>query len=728
MLMSLFISADSHKFAHQLFVFMPKPMLSFGSIFLASVYRLILKIVGFISKYARRSNHGVVEENSSNFSENRSQKDDKVFSYSSTGFLSSGVAEKESYLDYENSKKDLGGNFAETGDSVFLQSGLISSCSKYEFVSGENVSFQLEEAKEKKCLVQEMFLGSDEAHLTKMNSFEQNLDKDEPEFDENSSALSFRFNLLNIDMGSADNRNLQDEKNCEEKEKMSSNDSKEFQIKGARHMKEEILDDQDFFYVVELLPFSEFSAVDENQESEIIGNDEIKPTNENEHDVNDKRLAIENFLPSMEKVEDSEDEYIEFKPSSANTRFCNNNDANISRESMNFDFSDDDEDENDVLWEHQNLVRQIKIEMKNCKVRGKLPTISEECEESPKMAEDLRPLEINHKIEYKDVMDEIHKFYKSYSEKMHKLDVLNYQTLHAMSFLRLKDSEVFTTSKKKGDLITFTNLPKLWPCKVPRIHTDPSQKSILEMNRDLELVYVGQLCLSSEILRWLYVKSRELLKHDCKKNHSYNRAAEEFQQFQVLLQRFMENEEFQGQRIQNYVRTRFTIRGLLQVPMIKDDCLKANKETRDEMDVISLEKLSEIIRESMLIFREFVLADKSSTNVVLKGIQGTKLDPTHSPNAELLVETISNLQKKERRIRDHIRSQKCIVKKYKKPEKCHSDMDLSTSQVELRLVSRVLFLSRLTTDQVLWCQNKLNCISFTGRKVYVEPCFLLFPC
>lgn len=112
-------------------------------------------------------------------------------------------------------------------------------------------------------------------------------------------------------------------------------------------------------------------------------------------------------------------------------------------------------------------------------------------------------------------------------------------------------------------------MSKIWSYKVQKIYADPMQKSIKEMQHDLELVYVGQLCLSWEILCWMSVKGQEMMEFDSGEHHSYNRAAEEFQQFQVLLNRFIEDERFQGPRVQNYVKNRCMIRGLLQVPVIK---------------------------------------------------------------------------------------------------------------------------------------------------------------
>ncbi|KAG8383090.1 hypothetical protein BUALT_Bualt05G0148400 [Buddleja alternifolia] len=417
-----------------------------------------------------------------------------------------------------------------------------------------------------------------------------------------------------------------------------------------------------------------------HEEKEAISTKEIVFAENESVDDQDYSYEVE-FFPENRKPEnyDDDDEYIELKPEIMEEH------NNISR---GFDFdSDSDSDEEfeaDALLEHQNLVHQMKMELKSCRTGG-LPTISEECE-SPKMFEDLKPLKIDQKLEYKDMIEEIQKFYKCYLEKMRKLDIFNYQTLHAISFLQLKDSEVFAAGKKHSASGHFI-LPKTWPWKVQRIYADPMHKSIVEMHRDLELVYVGQLCLSWEILCWLYVKARELLDYDCNGNHSYNRVAGEFQQFQVLVQRFIEDEPFQEHRVKNYVKNRCLIRSLLHVPTIKDDCLKDMKGRREDTDAISIEMLIEIIRESMSIFREFLWADKRSTNVVTKGISGIKVDNLQDPtNLELFLDIITNLQKKERRIKENTRSENCIVKKLKKHRECRLDHELFASQVELRLI------------------------------------------
>lgn len=137
---------------------------------------------------------------------------------------------------------------------------------------------------------------------------------------------------------------------------------------------------------------------------------------------------------------------------------------------------------------------------------------------------------------------------------------------HVVGFLHLKECEAFASFKKRVNPL----LPKILAGKVRRVYADPMHKSIEEMNRDLEVVYVGQMCLSWEILWWLDARTRELLDYEeVEGSHSYNHAFEEFQQFQVLVQRFMEDELFKGRRHENYVKSRSIIRSLLQVPIIK---------------------------------------------------------------------------------------------------------------------------------------------------------------
>ncbi|XP_057949993.1 uncharacterized protein LOC131144996 [Malania oleifera] len=386
----------------------------------------------------------------------------------------------------------------------------------------------------------------------------------------------------------------------------------------------------------------------------------------------------------------------------------------------------DDQMELEMLWEHKDLIDQLKLELRRVRTRG-LPTILEESE-SPKVAEDLKPLKIDEKIDLKDRIEEIQKFYKSYKEKMQKLDILNYQTLHAIGLLQLKDQIC-----QKPPTIRAILLQNFRQCRPQRIsETDPTQKVITELQRDLEMVYVGQVCLSWEILHWQFRKALELQEFDSHGFRQYNHVADEFQQFQVLVQRFVENEPFQCQpRVQNYVKKRCVLRSLLHVPAIKDDCFKDKKGRREKGEdafLISSAMLTEIIEESMHVFWEFLRADKDEANVILKGLQGTQIELQEPADYELLMDVRKILQKNQKRLKDLLRTGNCIVKKFQKHREGRVDHAMFIAQIEMRLVSRVLSMSRLTTDQLVWCFKKLKKITFVNRKLHMETSFLLFPC
>ncbi|KAB5516375.1 hypothetical protein DKX38_027023 [Salix brachista] len=384
----------------------------------------------------------------------------------------------------------------------------------------------------------------------------------------------------------------------------------------------------------------------------------------------------------------------------------------------------------ETLLEHQDLIEQLKMELKKGRATG-LPTILEE-DESPKIMEDLKPWKMDVKFQYEDRMSEIHKFYKSYREKIRKLDILSYQKMYAMNFLQSKDPLQPTEEHEASAPASASLLPqKFLSSKRKKSSSDPMTNFVREYHNDLEVVYVGQLCLSWEILHWQYEKALELWDSDPYGMRQYNEVAGEFQQFQVILQRFIENEPFEGPRVTNYIKNRCVLRNLLQVPVIREDSMKDKKARRKgkDDDSITSDVLVQIMEESIRIFWRFVRSDKDAQNVISKGRKGTQVEPQDPTELELLTEVRTSFQKKERRLKDILRSGNCILRKFQKHREDNSNQALYFfSQVDMRLVARVLSMSRVTTDQLLWCHNKLSKINFVSRKIHVEPSFLLFPC
>ncbi|KAM5561801.1 hypothetical protein ABKV19_022409 [Rosa sericea] len=385
----------------------------------------------------------------------------------------------------------------------------------------------------------------------------------------------------------------------------------------------------------------------------------------------------------------------------------------------------EDSDTLDVLWEHQELIDQLKMELKKVRATTGLPTILEESESL--VMDDLKPLKIDEKYQHGDRMRVLHKFYKSYRTRMRKLDILNYQKLYAIGVLQSKDRSF---SSYKSSTPAIKSFLSNWRLCRPKIDCDPIVKFIKDVHSELEVVYVGQLCLSWEFLQWQYEKALELLKSAPNQIHSYNEVAEELQQFQVLLQRFIEDEHFRGARVENYVKNRCAMHKLLQVPVIREDKSEEGKKE----DAITTDSLVEMLRESIRTIWRFIRADKNAnitTACRKRSLDGDCLDP------KLLVEVQADLRKKERKLKELLRSENRIIKRFQKHEEEEGEEEEDSgdhghlnffSQVDIRLVSRVLNMSTITQDQLVWCQSKLSEIHSVKRKIHVDPSFLLFPC
>ncbi|XVE85861.1 hypothetical protein DITRI_Ditri17bG0125200 [Diplodiscus trichospermus] len=270
-------------------------------------------------------------------------------------------------------------------------------------------------------------------------------------------------------------------------------------------------------------------------------------------------------------IDYSDDEFIELEPWSE--KFSVTGETQAAEDSSFEDedgeeertLQEEEEDDQEFGSEHDDLLERLKMELKMARTGG-LPTILEDSE-SPKIVQELGPLQIDEKFDHKDHVAEIQKVYKSYSDKMRKLDILNSQTMHAISLLQLKDSVRPSTSEKSSAPAMKSLLSSF---KQRKPEADPAMKLVGDLCKDFETVYVGQVCLSWEILHWQFGKVKQLFESDRHGVRQYNQVAGEFQRFQVLVQRFLEDEPFQARpRVENYVKNRCALRNFLQVPVIK---------------------------------------------------------------------------------------------------------------------------------------------------------------
>lgn len=684
---------------------------------------LIFDVFGFLKNYISRL-WAVDERKSNSVVFSHSVVDDDDNDESLTKSVSDEYVEK-GFSEFSFGFKKFDQHFQETECSV-------SSVSKYQFMSSRDVSGFVQVPETMSFSVEDSFEGFIEKDFTRNKKIveedfeglrkgesDQFIDLKVSNF-RNDQQLVSQVEFVHQDKGEncSENGGLIEKEGLHSGiEELSQNLDEE--IKGS--LLDETVDSREIISTRnssssdddENLNFNKFNF-DDIDDDEFI---ELEP--HLHHSVDD--------LIKESPDDDSHDKKCDHETETQSLNGLENSEERCSEERTSMEWESDEEDEEDFLMEHKYLIEQMKMEAKHSRTGG-LPTILEESE-TTKIPDDLKPLQIDETFDHSDRMEEIQKFYKTYSDKMRKMDILNRQTMHAISFIQLKEPvKLISRHKSAVSAMKSMFLMNFNQGKLRKIYADQTlKKSMIDMRRDLERVYVGQLSISWEILHWQYTKAQELQEHHSQDCYTYNQVAGEFQQFQVLLHRFLEDELFEGPRVQNYVSKRLAILSLLQVPIIKNDRLK-NKIVR-EYDAISITVLKEIMEESMRVFWEFLRADKHEDTFVLKQYHGTKLDHQDAAeHLELLMDTKSKLQKKEKRLKEILRSGNCIVKKIQKSQGGRVKHDLLICQVELSLVSRVLHMSRCTTDQLIWCQSKLNKINFVNRKFSVEPSFLLFPC
>ncbi|WOG96741.1 hypothetical protein DCAR_0416077 [Daucus carota subsp. sativus] len=242
--------------------------------------------------------------------------------------------------------------------------------------------------------------------------------------------------------------------------------------------------------------------------------------------------------------------------------------------------------------------------------------------------------------------------------------------------------------------------------------------------QELEGAYVAQICLTWEALNWNYVyfqrlrASRQSADPGCP---AY--IAQQFQQFQVLLQRYVENEPYEhGRRPEVYARMRSLAPKLLQVPEYRD----SDEDKRDDYlgSRISSAAFLHIMEEAITTFMDFLKADKASPCQVIMSAffkRNRRRGPV-DPTLILLQKKVN--KKKTSKVKDLRRAQKCIRKRKLKQVE---EMEIVMALIDLKVVSRVLRMNDLSEEQLHWCEDKMTKVRVGDGKLQRDSSPLFFP-
>ncbi|KAE8704470.1 hypothetical protein F3Y22_tig00110450pilonHSYRG00199 [Hibiscus syriacus] len=251
----------------------------------------------------------------------------------------------------------------------------------------------------------------------------------------------------------------------------------------------------------------------------------------------------------------------------------------------------EDEEDDDFI------TNEVKRRLKELRRNSFMVLIPEEEEEELYLEDDEAEASETSSSEWRDVEAEGRQWwggfdavYEKYCERMLFFDRIMHSRSrilqeHIVScILGSINPSPKSASKKHASPLSCLSLKKI---EEPDEETEHLQQPTNDPYHGLEVAYVAQICLTWEAFHCQYTQLSQLVLCQPDNPACYNHSAQLLQQFQVLLQRFIENEPFQdGPRAEIYARSRHVLPKLLQIPNIQGMDHKAKVE--DESDYLAL--------------------------------------------------------------------------------------------------------------------------------------------
>ncbi|PIN06960.1 hypothetical protein CDL12_20484 [Handroanthus impetiginosus] len=299
--------------------------------------------------------------------------------------------------------------------------------------------------------------------------------------------------------------------------------------------------------------------------------------------------------------------------------------------------------------------------------------------------------------------------FQKYDEEMSFLDRISVQKLHETESLR----SIQVCPRSISERI------------VHKLRTKSKRSSEFRHNpyHELESAYVAQICMTWEALNWNYKYFQRLRAS----RREYDPGcpayvAQQFQQFQVLLQRYVENEPYEhGRRPEIYARMRSLAPKLLQVPEYRD----SDDDKREEGVIssrIPSSSFLHIMEESIRTFMSFLKQDKKNHYEMLADL--FRRNKRGSADATLLLLLKKVNKKKKAKLNELRRSGKCLRKRKLRAEE---ELEILMAQIDLKVASRVLRMAALNGEQLHWCENKMSKVRVSDGKLQRDSSPLFFP-
>ncbi|RZS07790.1 hypothetical protein BHM03_00038684 [Ensete ventricosum] len=280
---------------------------------------------------------------------------------------------------------------------------------------------------------------------------------------------------------------------------------------------------------------------------------------------------------------------------------------------------------------------------------------------------------------------ETYTLFRKYDEEMMFFDRISAQ--------KLTETELFRSMKVQPSSISQ---------RTAHIFTTHKNRGNRDPYQELEGAYVTQICLAWEALNWNYTNFRRRIAKGSDGESSSCTAwmAQQFQQFQVLLQRFIENEPYEhGRRPQVFARKRISSPKLLQVPEFRG-CYAPVSFASLPTYLLRFPKSNKKVGHS---------CTASSTCAVLFSFYTRTY-------------TISSFQNKTR-LKDLWKRRRCLTKKRREREE---EMEILMGLIDMKIVSRVLRMPEISQEQLRWCEEKMSKVKVWDGKIQRDSSPLFF--
>ncbi|XP_023002241.1 uncharacterized protein LOC111496143 isoform X2 [Cucurbita maxima] len=300
--------------------------------------------------------------------------------------------------------------------------------------------------------------------------------------------------------------------------------------------------------------------------------------------------------------------------------------------------------------------------------------------------------------------------FQKYDEEMMFLHRITAQKLHETESLRL----IQMCPRSVSERIVH---------KLSTINKKPSHHVKQNPYQELEAAYVAQICWTWEALNWNYNNFvNKKLGSNCKTDLDTGcpaKLAQQFQQFQVLLQRYIENEPYDhGRRPEIYARMRRLAPNLLQVPEFIDE------EQKEDGSRISSHSFQMIMEEGIRTYMNFLKADKEKPSQIVASFFKRKNKGSVDPNLLQLMNKVN--QKKTKKLKHLRRAGKCLRRKRKMG--VEEEMEILMGLIDLKVVSRVLRSADIINEQQLhWCEAKMRKVRILDGKLHRDSSPIFFP-